>query len=360
MITLYKALLIINDMKELLDINSHYLACENNKSKLRSQNKTTINIVENSKAINHTLFVYIVKVILTVTLSLFMCIMLQLGGIETIIAAAVVAIGPNLGASSGTLIYRFYGIVVGWFLGLIISIINAQFQSLSLLLILFGITIFLLTRTSLLYPKYNYICAQAGLLLVLMLITGCSNPAFEESFQRLLGVFLGGGIAIFILLIFRPQKPSIILRTKINSIMLEQLFFLSFLPSKIYNPHGDEFKALDEKIKSAELAISHKGNLNENIVKDKAILVKLNNIQLHLKLIARIINTSRIKKREITGRLYRSLIRIKISDFNSIYKIQADNFNTENTITLLRLVNIKYSIDKIIKMREQLYQELIL
>ena len=297
---------------------------------------------------------------LTMTISIYICLKLELGGIETIICAAVISISPNIGASNQTLKYRFYGILVGWFLGLIISILNLHFQSLTLILILFGITIFSLTRISLLYPKYSYICAQAGLLLVLMLVTGYSSSAFGESFQRLLGVFIGGSVAIFILLIIRPKKPSIELTNQIRIITLEQLFFLSFLPLKLYKPRGEQFKSLDEKIKNAELSVADKGNLNESTVIDKRILKILNDIQLHLKIISRILNTSHAIKQKVTSEVYRSLMQIKLSDLNSIHKIQSDNYCNNDNILFLRLVNIKYNLDKIIDMRKQLYKELSL
>ena len=45
----------------------------------------------------------------------------------------------------------------------------------------------------------------------------------------------------------------------------------------------------------------------------------LNDIQLHLKIISRILNTSHAIKQKVTSEVYRSLMQIKLSDLKTQY-----------------------------------------
>ena len=164
---------------------------------------------EHHHGFNPAAFVFSLRTVTAVTLSLLLVYSLHLpGGVQTIIATIVTAAAPNTGASILKVLMRGGGIIVGSLAGYVVLLIIANTQSLILYLLLFAGFVFIAARWGLLSKHYGYAGIQAALLFLIMISnTGTSRVDLTLSTERLEGVLVGGLIAFVLVFLLSPHRP---------------------------------------------------------------------------------------------------------------------------------------------------------
>ncbi len=179
------------------------------------------------------------------------------GGIQSIITVMVIIAQPDVGMGAQKNIQRMLGILIGAIIGLLFAVIINALPYFSLFLVIIFFSYALCAYLGVDNPKYTYICMQVGI--IIALIIAVNNGPYIDlkiSVERVIGVFFGGFIAVFIHHFLWPVHP--------HKLILKQLletkhYIIGFVSTL------DPFK-FDRSLKYEE-------QISANLMKSLALLV---------------------------------------------------------------------------------------
>jgi uncharacterized membrane protein YccC len=138
-------------------------------------------------------------------------------GIQSMIAVVVMTAQTNLGRAHLRFNLRFWGVLVGSFLGLLCLIVLSHFISFSILLIFIFISMFFSSYIAQGPETISYFGIQVGVMIPLVLLFH-NGPTVDMTLaiQRFVGVLEAALISAFILYYIWPEAPLVVLKKQVN------------------------------------------------------------------------------------------------------------------------------------------------
>ncbi len=192
----------------------HFQAIAEDLAHIANPDLTIPKKIKIKNKLNKTVLIFAFKMTLVIFLTEFLIVTLNIpGGLETLVAAIVMATFIDVGGGMQRLFQRFLGALSGGILGFVCAIILSFFTS----SLLFFLMVFLYYYCSVFIGmnkiKYYYICTQSTLIFIIILFSnGNSIISLSEGLERFLGVISGVFVASIILFLVKPQLPHVKLR----------------------------------------------------------------------------------------------------------------------------------------------------
>ncbi|MDF1797116.1 MAG: FUSC family protein [Coxiellaceae bacterium] len=290
--------------------------------------------VEHKKGFNPAAFLFGLRTVVAVAVSLALVFLFHLpGGIQTIIATIVTAGSPNVGASALKMLMRAAGIIIGSLAGFAVLLIIASTQSLILYLLFFAGFVYWMATWSLRSKNYGYVGLQAALLFLIMLSnTGTKAINITLSTERFYGVIIGGLIAFAMVLIIAPNRPEKIISQLLQKIVnqLQDTWQLLHQKDASLNEINNQLAAIDQNLAS----------LDQTLHEQRFLLTSTSHAYDQVYDLQRMVSLLRQLARLLDSDKYST---IKVRAILAQYQLQFDDITTDKQPTLSHTIRDRFS-----------------
>jgi len=133
------------------------------------------------------------------------------GGLQPTITATVIAVQAHIGAAFRQTWYRFVGVCAGAIAAVLAAICLSQLPYLWFLMLIYFAGLSVATYLGLGSKRLSYAGLQAGVALTLVLVISdgptASNLGLQILGERVIGVFEGFLVALFVIMLIAPEDP---------------------------------------------------------------------------------------------------------------------------------------------------------